>query len=157
LEHRDELCEVLRTHLLHNVPAMRFDRVLAEAELGRNLLIEFASCDTRHDLNLTVREPIAPLAEERKFGASGPSLAIALKGLADGHEQIFTVNWFWQEFKGTGFHGTHGHRDVAVARDEDHRQVATFRGKLVLKLEAPYVGHANVEHQAGRGVRDRAS
>jgi hypothetical protein len=47
----------------------------------------------------------------------------------------------------------HGHRNVAVRRNEDDRHLPVRSGKVALKLETASPRHSNVEQQASRAVR----
>src|SRR5581483_7594020 len=109
------------------MPAVRFDGVFADTELGCDLLVEFAARNARHDLKLAGGEAIAPLANERQLSALRACLPIALDGLVNRRQQVVTPEGLWQELESAGFHRTHGHLDIAVACNEDHRNIATAR------------------------------
>src|SRR3546814_7327076 len=52
------------------------------------------------------------------------------------------------EVEGAGLHGVDRHVDVAVAGDDDDRQVACRLSQLALQLESAHAGHAHVHHDA---------
>jgi hypothetical protein len=54
------------------------------------------------------------------------------------------------------FHGTDGHRDVAVAGQEDDRNVDVRLGQLGLKIEPARALQPDIEHHAARDIRQIA-
>jgi hypothetical protein len=56
--------------------------------------------------------------------------------MCDSCEQILVDEWLGQKLDRPSFHGLHGHRDVAVAREEDGRHVLARSCHLLLQFHA---------------------
>ena len=78
---------------------------------------------------------------------------IARKTSLDRIEQVLITERLGEELYGPALHRLHGHRNVAVRRDEDDWQLPVRGGELALKLEAASPRHSHVDDQAGRAVR----
>jgi hypothetical protein len=78
--------------------------------------------------------------------------AIFVERKLDGVEQILVADRLGEELDRARLHGPHRHRDVAVASDEDDRDLDVRLGELGLKVEAADTGQPDVEHQATRDV-----
>jgi hypothetical protein len=56
------------------------------------------------------------------------------------------------DLPGTRLHRLHGHRNIAVRRDEDGRELPVGRIKLTLELEAASPRHSHIDDQADRAL-----
>jgi hypothetical protein len=74
----------------------------------------------------------------------------------DQAEQLFFLEGLLDEVHRALLHRRHGHRHVAVAGDEDHRQRALAFEQAVLQFEAAHAVHADVGDQAGHFARVEA-
>ena len=82
--------------------------------------------------------------------------AAFFQGAAHAVEQAFGGEGFLDEIVGALAQGLHRHRHIAVAGDQDHRQVAVQRHQLVQQLQAIAAGHAHVaDHHAGEVAVDQ--
>jgi hypothetical protein len=72
----------------------------------------------------------------------------------DGGQQHVVLERLRQEVERAGFHRLHGRRDVAIAGDEDHRDVGSA-GELRLQPEAAEPRESDIEHEAAgnRGAK----
>ncbi len=75
-----------------------------------------------------------PLLFDR-LGLALLTLAPAVNRLLDGVEEVFIAERFRQEFARAGFHGAHGHRDVAVTGDENDGKPNIDLGEFLLQLK----------------------
>ena len=72
-------------------------------------------------------------------------------GVFNGLEEALVVDGLLKEVDGARLQGVDGHVDVAVAGNEDDRQVAAGFPQLELKLKAGHVRHADARRrQPGR-------
>ncbi len=84
------------------------------------------------------------------LGARGAQLAVLqhqvapLLGAPHGVEQAFGGEGFFDEVVGAAAHRRHRHVDVAVAGDDDHRQLGVERGGVGQQLQAGAAGQAHV-------------
>jgi hypothetical protein len=56
------------------------------------------------------------------------------------------AKWFGEELDSAGFHGTHGHRYVAMAGDEDDRDRNAGLGEFAPESQATEVRQPHVQH-----------
>ena len=76
--------------------------------------------------------------------------AAQVQGAAHAVEQMLAGEGFFQEVVGAGTHGLHGQRHIAVAGDQQHRQLRVALLDLRQQLQAIQAGHADVaDHHAG--------
>jgi len=81
--------------------------------------------------------------------------AAAIDGLPNGAEQHIVLERLRQDLDGSGPHRPDGHRDVAVASDEDNREVDSARRRLFPGGRDAEVGKVNVENEAARSQDSR--
>ena len=77
-----------------------------------------------------------------------------LEGLVDGSHQYIGLERLRRKVERVGFHRLHGHRDVAVAGDEDDRNIGPA-GEPPLQLEAAESLEFHIEHEAAGNCRAR--
>jgi hypothetical protein len=81
------------------------------------------------------------------------AVTAALQGLPDRSEEDVVVDRLRQEIDGPFLHGSDALRDVAVARQEERRQLDPARGQRVLERQAVETRHRNVQDDASFGRR----
>src|SRR5262245_57023953 len=132
---------------------MHLHRGLGDADLVGNLFAQTAARHLNHNLALPWAERGEPLSKGGQILVIFPPGTIARETDLNGVEEILIAERFGQELDGAPFHGLHGHRYVAVSRDEDDRDFPVCRNELALKIEAALVWHSDVEHEAGGTIR----
>jgi hypothetical protein len=79
---------------------------------------------------------------------------------ADRATQLCFGNWLGQELEGTALHCRDGRRHIAIAGNENDRNVRLVVSDALLKIESVEVGKRNIENQARGpvypGVRENA-
>src|ERR1700722_4882512 len=114
-----------------------------------NLLVEAALHDLDHYLAFPWGERFeAPSERIQGLFIFTPS-TIASKAELDRVDQVLITERLGQELNGTAFHRLHGHRDVAVPRYEDDRDLDIRLRKFALNIQAARPGQSNVEDEAG--------
>src|SRR5262249_49782122 len=93
------------------------------------------------------------LPEVRQRSFAFPLRAIALEAKLNGIDEVLIAERFGQELDGATLHRLHRHRNVAVSRNENDRNLPVRRGKLALEIEAALTGQSHIEHQAGGTIR----
>jgi hypothetical protein len=78
--------------------------------------------------------------------------AIARKTVLDGVQKVLIAERLRQELDGARLHRLHGHRNIAVRRDEDDRELPIGRTNLALELDAASSRHSHVDDQADRAL-----
>lgn len=66
------------------------------------------------------------------------------QGPAQAAQQVLRGEGFFQEVVGAAAHGLHCHRHVAVAGQQDDRQVGVFRLQAFEQLQAIHARHAHI-------------
>jgi hypothetical protein len=97
LSHADEIGDGLSGHLAHHVAAVHFHCDFAGAEVFRDLLVEAARYDTRHDLAFAPSERRKPFAHLRQDVFPGASLAIVIERPLHGLDQLLLAEGLGQE------------------------------------------------------------
>src|SRR4029453_7117865 len=139
-------------HLPHQVGAMHFHRGFGDADIVGNLFVEATSRDQDHDFPLAGAERVETLPELTQSPIALATGTIASEAGFDSLEEVLITERLCEELYGTPLHRLYGHRNVAVRRDEDDRQLPVRRGKVALKLKTASPRHSNVEHQASGAV-----
>ena len=116
-------------------------------------LFSWPVIDVLQHLAFARRERGQPLPDVVEFGAGLPLMAVRLDGGADGLEEILVVDRLGEEINRAALHGAHAHRDVAVAGEEDDRDLAAPGDQRLLQLQAVQARHRHVQHQAAGCVR----
>src|ERR1700730_2617674 len=151
--HPGQIRQRSRLHLSHHLAAMDFYRDFADADLVGDLLVETAGCDQGHYLTLAGREGLEARPQPgESFFVLQPS-AVARDAELDRIEQILIAEWLGQELDRSVLHRLDRHRDVAIAGDEDDRELDVRGGELSLKIKTASSGQPDIEHQAGRPGR----
>src|SRR5262249_367666 len=83
-------------------------------------------------------------------------LPAATYRLPDGIEEVFVTERLRQEFDSAGFHGAHGHGDIAVPGDENDGQLHAKLGQLLLQIKTTEARELDIEYQAAGSIRTRA-
>src|SRR5262249_51990846 len=132
---------------------MHLHRGLGDAAIVRNLFAQAATSNLNHDLAL----PGAQSSESFPEGNQGlfvfPTHLVARQAELNGVEEILIAERLGQELDGPSFHDLHGHRYVAVSRDEDDRDLPVGRIELALKTKAALAGHSDIENQTRAAIR----
>src|SRR5579862_1222580 len=129
---------------------MNLDGALTEAEFGGGDFIGFAAANQRQYFPLARRERVTPRADASALAELDAVLAVRFQRPLHPVDEVLIAERLLQEVERTLLHGLHGHRDVAVPGDEDHRNDRAAQIQLLLQLETAHTGHAHVEYQAAR-------
>src|ERR1700730_3506863 len=145
----DELSERAGPHLLHDTGAVHLDRLLRDAELGPDLLVQHPGHHEREDLRFAWgqrRNAILHLRDSALF-----SLFFERPGhrLRDGGQERSLVQWLRQEVDRPALHRLDAGPDVTVAADEDDREPPPRRTERLLQIESGPARHAHVQQQTG--------
>src|SRR5262245_40457163 len=132
---------------------MHLDGGFGDANIVGNLFVEAPGRDLNHDFALAGAERFETLPKRAQGPITLAPGTIASEPGLDGVEEVLITEGFCEELYGTTLHRPHGHRDVAVRRDEDDRHLPVRRGKIALKLKTASPWHSDIEHQASRAVR----
>ena len=152
----DELRDAAGLHFPHDLAAMHLDGHLADPELAGDLLVEPPGDDQRHHLALARGQRLEAGAQFGQPHLAGAAGAVLFERRADRVEQILVAERLGQELDGAGLHRPHRHRDVAIAGDEDDRQLRLGLRQLALHVETAAPREAHVEHDAAGPVRPLA-
>src|SRR5437660_8021021 len=142
-------------HLPHHLPSVRLDGDLADAELGADLLVQQPGNYKRHHFALARAQGQVAFPQRPCLCLVAKRSAAAIDGLPNGAEQHIVLERLRQDLDGSGPHRPDGHRDVAVASDEDDRAVDPLDGDSFLEVETAEVGKVNVENEAARSQDSR--
>src|SRR6478672_3573234 len=108
--------------LLHDMRAMRLYRPLARIQRAGDLLVEAAGNDLREHCALAWREGLVAFTQLALVPDKLAALRVAAQGRADGGKQCAGVDRLGEEVDRAATHRADAGGDVAVAREEDHRQ-----------------------------------
>jgi hypothetical protein len=141
---RDGLC----LHPLHDAAAMELHRLLDNAKIGRDLLVQLARRQRREHFALARSEGGQSLPELR-VGRSRQSGRGVLRDCCSyrGHERRCRDR-LRQKIRGAGLDRQHRHRNVAVPSDEDDRQWLPRRRQAALQFDSVDARHRDVQHEA---------
>src|SRR5262245_34457861 len=114
--------------------AMHLHRGFGDADIVGNLLAEATAHDLYHDFPLAGAQRCEALPEGGQDFFALPPCAIAGEPELNGLEEILIAERLRQELDGATLHRLHRHRNVAVAGDEDEREVPAGRGEFALKI-----------------------
>src|ERR1700677_3040003 len=153
LGHSTEFGKRSGVHLPHRSAAVDFHSGFGDTDFVGDLFAEATPRDLNHDLALprTKRSEALPEGGRSLFILS-PS-AITRKAELNRFEQLLIPKRLCQELDGAAFHRLHRHRNVAMPRDEDDRELRIRPGELALKIKAALPRQSYVEHQAGGALR----
>jgi hypothetical protein len=111
----DQLGHGSRSHLLHDPPPMHLDRLLADAKVGGNLLVQPPGDDEGKDLSLPRSLGLDAVVNVRGDGLL-PSI---LKGLdrrpLDGSQELTVIDGLGEKIDSPALHGLDAARDIGVA------------------------------------------
>ena len=119
--HPAELGKRAGLHLLHRPASMHLHRSLGDPDIVGNLFAQAAASNLNNDLALPGTEGPEALPQNRQIPVGLPPCMIAREPELDGVEKVLIAERLGQELNRPPFHGLHGHRYVAVSRDEDDR------------------------------------
>ena len=140
--------------LLHRVGTMQLDRAFGHVQQVGDLLVEVSRGDAVDDLPFARRQGGESRPQRLRLGAIGAIPVVPLEGAPDGLEEGLALDRLGQEVHRARLHRAHARGDVAVAGEEDHRQVNLEASECSLQLEAGRARQAEVEdHAAGAVVR----
>src|SRR5262249_30291877 len=91
-------------------------------------------------------------AQLRALPAIRAHRAVALDPASNGVEQILLAERLRQELDGAGLHGADRHWNVAVAGEEDDRQLGLRVGELALQIEPAEPREPHIQHEASRRI-----
>src|SRR2546427_6737252 len=156
LGHPDQRGHRFRPHLLHHAAAVDLDRLLGSAKLARDLLVEHAGDHECEHLALTRREAVHPALDLLAFSRLGLALAAPGQRPLDGVQELLVVAGLLEKIDGPTLHGTHAHRDVTEARDEDDREAALSLAEVGLEIQPTRSSQPHVEQEARGPVQHLA-
>ena len=135
---------------------MNLDGRFAGPEFGGNLFIQQALCDKRHDFAFPWGQLLIVLPQSGYFRVLLAARAIPIDSFVNRVEQFLIAEGLGEEVDGSGLHRLYGNRDVAVAGDEDDRDVEAGGVHLTLEFEPAHTGQPHVENEA-TGIIDGSS
>src|SRR5262249_30332530 len=124
-----------------------------DADVSGDLLAQATARDLDHDLALARGQRLEAFLERPEISFLLAARTIAREADLNGVEEILVAEWLGQELDGAALHRLHAHRNIAVPRDEDDRDIPVRRRQLALQIEAALTRQSDVEHQAGGAVR----
>src|SRR5262249_34040246 len=113
--------------------------------------------DLNKDLALPSVQRVKALSEIHQNFFVFPACAVTRKADLNCVKEILVAEGLRQELDSAAFHGLHGHRDVAMPRDEDDRDVPVSRGELALKIETALTWQSDIEHETAGTIRGISS
>src|SRR4029077_20218784 len=118
----DELGERAGLHLLHDAGAVHLYGLLADAQLGPDLLVQHPGHHEGEDLGFPWGEGRDAVPDRRHPAVLGMLVGRPAHRLPDGGQEGFLVQGLRQEVDRSTLHRGDARPDVAVAGDEDDRQ-----------------------------------
>src|SRR6266446_2606521 len=100
----------------------------------------------------SMQQPASASAPQVAFWLCIPTSPLPPECLLHGVEEDLVVERLGQEVDGTHLHGAHGHRNVAVAGDEDHWDSTALVCQRLLQVEPAFPRHPDVHHEAAQTV-----
>jgi len=122
--------------LLHHAAAVELHRLLADAEIACDLLVEPALNDEPEHVALAGRQRVEPHADAGDFRPISPCLAIAPQRAVDDVEQGLVAERLLEEIDRAGLDRAHARGYVGMTADEDDRDVMPGPVEAFLELEA---------------------
>ena len=129
---------------------MHFDRGLTDPQGLRNSLIGRIKGRKFNHLALSGGELIVNRPAFVEFVAGALCLAGRCNGFFDGRDKDLGLNGLFQKVACSVTHCVHGHTDVAVPGEKNHRQRKTPRLQHFLQIKPRESGHAHVGNEASR-------
>src|ERR1700692_2703472 len=114
---------------------MHLHGYLAYAELTRDLFVHQARRDEADDLLFARRQGLEMGTHVANRLVLGAPRAVAFERNLNRIEEVLIAKRLVEELDGSGLHGPHGHRDIAVAGDENDRNANIGFGEFGLKVE----------------------
>src|SRR5262252_7106201 len=118
---------------------MRLNSDFAYAKIAADLFVEPSADNKRHDFTLAPAQGTMTIAQRRQRRLLAQRNAAALERAPDGADQCVVGERLRQELYGSSLHGSNRHRDVAVPRDKDDRQILSLAADALLHLETVQV------------------
>src|SRR6516162_602614 len=127
---------------------MHFYGDFADADVVGDLLVDATSHHQGHYLALAWGKSLeaGPQRGDHLFVLQ--PRAISREAQLDRVQQVLIAERLRQKFDRSSLYCLDGHRDVAVSRDEDDRNVNVRRRELSLKIETASSRQPDIEHQA---------
>src|SRR3984885_16158034 len=139
-------------HLPHRSATVDLHSCLGDADFAGNLFAEATLRDLNHDLALPGTERREALLEGGQSLFVLSPRTIPREAELNRVEQLLITERLRQELNGAALHRLHRHRNVAMPRDEDDRELHSRPGELALKIKAALPRQSDVEHEAGRAI-----
>src|SRR5205814_877427 len=139
------------------VPTMDLHSDFAGPKLGSYLFIEHARNYQAHDLALACGQRLVMLTQLGTFSVLMTHQAVAIQSLVNRIQQVLVTKGLGQKLDRAGFHGLHGHRNIAVTGDEDDGNAQAGVSQLALKIQTVNSRKSYVQNQAAWTVRPLAA
>ncbi|NRP75365.1 hypothetical protein ILFOPFJJ_06288 [Ensifer psoraleae] len=136
---------------------MDLDGLFDDPEIGGDLLVKPPCHDQFHDLYLAWREARQPLQDRCLVHLPLVFQPCTLEARLHGGEQRGSIRRLCEEVDGAGFHSFHARRDIAPAREKDHRMTSSTRHKRLLDAKAVHAGQDGGRCIPSRGDRHRST
>jgi len=127
---------------------VHFNGLLAQVEVGGNLLVRQALYNQAHHLPLAGRQHAVTLLNQLGIRPRDGLLGVVLDGATHRLQQTLRIDRFFEEIEGVLLHRRHGRGDFAFAGHDDHGQEDGPIDHLGLQLQAGHAVHVQVEHDA---------
>src|SRR3954447_26416235 len=131
---------------------MHFHGDLAELDASCDLFAHETARNEGHDFTLARGQECEMLLEVRDRVLMFTTRSVALDRSRDRIEQILVAKWLGQEIDGTGFHGSHRHRNISMSSDKYNRNSNVGLCQLDLEIETAQSGQADIEYEAAWNI-----
>lgn len=132
---------------------MGLDGLGADSKIAGDLLGGPSVDNLLEHIALTRRKQSEASDDFRSLGALRAVADIPFDGLAHPIEQMLVVEWFFEEIKRPGTHGTDGDGNIAMPRNDDHRQAYALGRQLLLEVETVATKKPYVQDETARMLR----
>ena len=127
---------------------MVLDRALTDAEIGGDVLAGMARKHQIHDHMFPRRQVRDAFRGGLMPGGTLDGILGSVEGALDAGDQFVGVDRLLDEIHGAGFHGSDGHRHVAITGDHDGRQLGSLSFEPLQQREPAHALHLGVDDQA---------
>src|SRR5262245_25978968 len=119
---------------------------LAQTNFRSDLLVHQAGAHQAHDLPLSIAECLVSRPQGLRLFLELVTCSIALQRNADSIQKILLTKRLGQALDRSSLHGLHGHRNVAVPRNENYWNVNLSLGQLGLKIEPAQARQSDIQY-----------
>ena len=148
--HFHQVSNGTRLHLLHHVGPMNFDRFRAQSEAIGDRLVRLSFHHQVQHFALTRRQAGKERTQLRSVHIMATLHGVEGNRLMDSFEQVLVVERLLDKVERASLYRPHRHLNVAMAGDEDDRQMNPLCLQALLEIQAAHTWHAYIQNQATR-------